>query len=147
MPSGACLGGLRDHVREALRGRVPHGSYRHHVRLSGTGQRAVRDEPSPIPKFDTPKMHRMPAVQLFGAGREKRIYAIPPYTDVKPLDFEDVPFEIEKWSQCCALCGATDHYLDEIVTDDGGGRLFVCSDTDACARRRAEAARGSSGNR
>ncbi|MBC7358243.1 MAG: alpha-D-ribose 1-methylphosphonate 5-phosphate C-P-lyase PhnJ [Desulfacinum sp.] len=102
--------------------------------------------PSPIPKFDTPKMHRMPAVQLFGAGREKRIYAVPPYTDVTPLDFEDVPFEIEKWSQCCALCGATDHYLDEIVTDDGGGRLFVCSDTDACARRRAEAARGSSGN-
>ena len=34
--------------------------------------------PSPIPKFDNPKLHRNPALQLFGAGREKRIYAVPP---------------------------------------------------------------------
>ena len=27
-------------------------------------------DPSPIPKFDNPKMHRTPAIQLFGAGRE-----------------------------------------------------------------------------
>lgn len=33
--------------------------------------------PSPIPKFDNPKMNMMPALQLFGAGREKRIYAVP----------------------------------------------------------------------
>ena len=37
--------------------------------------------PSPIPSFDNPKMHQNPALQLFGAGREKRIYAVPPYTD------------------------------------------------------------------
>ena len=48
--------------------------------------------PSPIPAFDNPKMHMMPALQLFGAGREKRIYAIPPYTEVKSLDFDDHPF-------------------------------------------------------
>ena len=48
--------------------------------------------PSPIPRFDNPKMHQCPALQLFGAGREKRIYAIPPYTDVVSLDFEDYPF-------------------------------------------------------
>ena len=53
--------------------------------------------PSPIPKFDNPKMDRMAALQLFGAGREKRIYAVPPYTKVKSLDFEDHPFEIETW--------------------------------------------------
>ena len=41
--------------------------------------------PSPIPRFDNPKLHRSPALQLFGAGREKRVYAIPPYTDVKSL--------------------------------------------------------------
>ena len=29
--------------------------------------------PSPIPKFDNPKMDRNPALLLFGAGREKRI--------------------------------------------------------------------------
>jgi alpha-D-ribose 1-methylphosphonate 5-phosphate C-P lyase len=29
--------------------------------------------PSPIPKFDNPKMDFCEALQLFGAGREKRI--------------------------------------------------------------------------
>jgi len=93
--------------------------------------------PSPIPKFDNPKMDNMPALQLFGAGREKRIYAIPPYTKVKSLDFDDHPFEIQKWDDCCALCGAKDSYLDEVVMDDEGGRMFVCSDTDYCEDRRA----------
>lgn len=91
--------------------------------------------PSPIPKFDNPKMDRMPALQIFGAGREKRIYAVPPYTEVKSLDFEDHPFEVETWEMSCALCGATDSYLDEIITDDRGGRMYVCSDTDYCSRR------------
>jgi alpha-D-ribose 1-methylphosphonate 5-phosphate C-P lyase len=92
--------------------------------------------PTPIPKFDNPKMDRMPALQLFGAGREKRIYAIPPYTSVKSLDFEDHPFTVQKWSQPCALCGARDSYLDEVITDDRGTRMFVCSDTDHCEDRR-----------
>jgi len=91
--------------------------------------------PSPIPKFDNPKMDRMPALQLFGAGREKRIYAVPPYTEVKSLDFEDYPFEVESWEMSCALCGATGSYLDEIITDDKGGKMYVCSDTDYCRRR------------
>ncbi len=51
-------------------------------------------DPSPIPKFDNPKLDNCPALQLFGAGREKRIYAVPPYTKVKSLDFEDHPFEV-----------------------------------------------------
>lgn len=93
--------------------------------------------PSPIPKFDNPKMHQSPALQLFGAGREKRIYAVPPYTDVKSLDFEDHPFEVQRWDQSCALCGATDSFLDEVITDDAGGRMFVCSDSDHCTQRRA----------
>ncbi|MDK9722093.1 MAG: alpha-D-ribose 1-methylphosphonate 5-phosphate C-P-lyase PhnJ [Rhodospirillales bacterium] len=96
--------------------------------------------PSPIPKFDNPKMDRMPALQLFGAGREKRIYAVPPYTSVKSLDFEDYPFEIQRWDQPCALCGAADTYLDEMITDDVGTRLYVCSDSDACQERQKGAA-------
>jgi len=92
--------------------------------------------PSPIPAFDNPKMHVMPALQLFGAGREKRIYAIPPYTEVRSLDFDDHPFRATRAPHACGLCGATDSYLDEVVTDDRGGRLFVCSDTDYCASRR-----------
>lgn len=94
--------------------------------------------PSPIPKFDNPKMDMSPALQLFGAGREKRIYAVPPYTSVKSLDFEDHPFEVQRWDQACALCGSTDSFLDEVVTDDQGGRMYVCSDSDYCGERRQE---------
>jgi alpha-D-ribose 1-methylphosphonate 5-phosphate C-P lyase len=101
--------------------------------------------PSPIPKFDNPKLDRSPALLLFGAGREKRIYAVPPYTPVRSLDFEDYPFAVETWAQPCALCGARGVFLDEIVVDDKGGRMFVCSDTDFCGRRRPTAERGTRG--
>ncbi len=94
--------------------------------------------PSPIPAFDNPKLDRMPALQLFGAGREKRIYAIPPYTAVRSLDFEDHPFQPRRATADCALCGASESYLDEVVTDDRGTRMFVCSDTDFCEGRRGE---------
>lgn len=83
-------------------------------------------------------MHQCPALQLFGAGREKRLYAIPPYTDVESLDFEDYPFTVQSWDEACAICGSTDTYLDEVILDDQGNRMFVCSDTDCCARRAAE---------
>jgi alpha-D-ribose 1-methylphosphonate 5-phosphate C-P lyase len=101
--------------------------------------------PSPIPAFDNPKMHMMPALQLFGAGREKRIYAIPPWTEVRSLDFDDHPFRTINAPEACALCGATDAYLDEVVTDDRGGRMFVCSDTDHCAERRDAGLTGTQG--
>ncbi|MDZ4100156.1 MAG: alpha-D-ribose 1-methylphosphonate 5-phosphate C-P-lyase PhnJ [Hydrogenophaga sp.] len=93
--------------------------------------------PSPIPKFDNPKLHMNPALQLFGAGREKRIYAVPPYTPVESLAFDDHPFEVQKWDAACALCGATDSFLDEIITSDSGDRMHVCSDSDHCLERRA----------
>jgi alpha-D-ribose 1-methylphosphonate 5-phosphate C-P lyase len=88
--------------------------------------------PSPIPRFDNPKLDRSPALMLFGAGREKRVYALPPHTPVKSLDFEDHPFSIERWSQKCQRCGSSQSFLDEIVVDDRGARRFVCSDTDYC---------------
>jgi alpha-D-ribose 1-methylphosphonate 5-phosphate C-P lyase len=91
--------------------------------------------PSPIPKFDNPKMDMNPALQLFGAGREKRIYAVPPYTKVKSLDFDDYPFEVQTWEHSCALCGSEDSFLDEIITNDQGDRIFVCSDSDYCQDR------------
>ncbi|PLX38256.1 MAG: carbon-phosphorus lyase [Hyphomicrobiales bacterium] len=108
-------------------------TYAYPVKVDG---RYVMD-PSPTPKFDNPKMHRSAALQLFGAGREKRIYAIPPHTDVVSLDFEDHPFEVQKFDEPCALCGAEGVFLDEVITDDHGGRMFVCSDSDYCEDRRA----------
>jgi alpha-D-ribose 1-methylphosphonate 5-phosphate C-P lyase len=113
-------------------------SYAYPVKVN---DRYVMD-PSPTPKFDNPKMDDCPALQLFGAGREKRIYAIPPYTTVVSLDFEDHPFERYRHEAPCALCGAADSYLDEVVIDDKGGRMFVCSDTDHCETRRAAGHRG-----
>jgi len=108
-------------------------TYAYPVRVAG---HYVMD-PSPTPKFDNPKMDRMAALQLFGAGRERRIYAVPPYTSVRSLDFEDHPFDVQTWDARCALCGAGDSFLDEVVTDDRGGRMFVCSDTDYCTLRQA----------
>lgn len=107
-------------------------AYAYPVKVEG---RYVMD-PSPIPKFDNPKMET-PALQLFGAGREQRIYAIPPHTRVVSLDFEDHPFDRGGAAGVCALCGDGDSYLDEIIMDDAGQRMFVCSDTDHCHTRRA----------
>ncbi len=112
-------------------------SYAYPVKVEG---RYVMD-PSPIPKFDNPKLESA-AIQLFGAGREQRIYAIPPHTRVVSLDFEDHPFVASKADHACDLCGADNSYLDEVIVDDAGGRMFVCSDTDFCATRQAEGHRG-----
>lgn len=113
-------------------------AYHYPVEVAG---RYVMD-PSPTPKFDNPKMDMCPALQLFGAGREKRIYAVPPYTKVRSLDFEDHPFRVQTFKKPCALCAAEGVYLDEVVLDDRGGSMFVCSDTDFCETRRADGHRG-----
>ncbi|MCB9495221.1 MAG: alpha-D-ribose 1-methylphosphonate 5-phosphate C-P-lyase PhnJ [Desulfobacteraceae bacterium] len=90
--------------------------------------------PSPIPRYDNPKMHMAEFLQLFGAGREKRIYAVPPYTNVKSLDFNDYPFFVETFDKNCEICGSGLGFLDEIITDDSGTRMYVCSDSDFCRK-------------
>jgi alpha-D-ribose 1-methylphosphonate 5-phosphate C-P lyase len=109
-------------------------AYDYPVKVEG---RYVMD-PSPIPKFDNPKLSGNAAIQLFGAGREQRIYALPPHTRVVSLDFDDHPFAASRAEQTCAICGACDSYLDEVITDDQGTRMFVCSDTDYCRSRVAQ---------
>jgi alpha-D-ribose 1-methylphosphonate 5-phosphate C-P lyase len=84
---------------------------------------------TPIPRWDVPRLHQAEHLSLFGAGREKRIYAVPPHTDVEPLTFDDVPFEVEGADGVCARCGSDDTFLVEA----GPGR-FACSDTEWCAR-------------
>ncbi len=91
--------------------------------------------PSPIPAFDNPRLDNSPALQVFGAGREQRIYAIPPYTHVASLDFIDYPFAPERPPGKCALCGSGSSWLDALAIDDAGNRQYVCSDTDYCQRR------------
>jgi alpha-D-ribose 1-methylphosphonate 5-phosphate C-P lyase len=91
--------------------------------------------PSPIPRFDNHRLHQAAHLTLFGAGREKKIYAVPPFTDVVSLDFEDYPFTVETFGgAACHLCGASDVYLDEIVDGDGVVH-YQCNDTDHCQSR------------
>jgi len=89
--------------------------------------------PSPIPKFDNPKLHQAECLYLFGAGREKKIYAIPPFTEVESLAFDDVPFEVESFEgRGCRICGSTDTYLDEVFDQATGAKYHQCSDSFNC---------------
>lgn len=93
--------------------------------------------PSPIPKFDNPKLNMAECLYLFGAGREKKIYAIPPYTNVESLAFEDVPFERESFDgKKCRLCGNVETYLDEMFDPVTGKKFYQCSDTSYCMEKR-----------
>jgi alpha-D-ribose 1-methylphosphonate 5-phosphate C-P lyase len=109
-------------------------SYRYPVTVNG---RYIMD-PSPIPRWDVPKLHMAETLFLFGAGREKRIYAIPPHTSVEPLEFEDHTFRVEDFSgKSCARCGATDTFLDEVIENADGKRKHYCSDSGYCDKRSA----------
>jgi alpha-D-ribose 1-methylphosphonate 5-phosphate C-P lyase len=95
--------------------------------------------PSPIPRFDNPKLDRADCLFLFGAGREKRVYAVPPHTPVASLAFEDYPFRAAAApGRRCERCGSGDTYLDEVILDGSGRRGYQCSDTAFCLRRRQD---------
>lgn len=103
--------------------------------------------PSPIPRWDVPKLHQAAHLTLLSAGREKRLYAVPPYTDVWPLEFDDVPFRIENQRNwVCHRTGARHKFMTELP-QPGGGALYEISDTGyaekliAIARARADADR------
>ncbi|WP_341663709.1 alpha-D-ribose 1-methylphosphonate 5-phosphate C-P-lyase PhnJ [Vibrio sp.] len=95
-------------------------------------------DPSPIPRWDVPKMHQSKALILLGAGREKKIYAVPPFTDADPLAFDDVPFRVEDFDdqkgkrRACKKCGSTSSFLDEFVDSTNGEKVYQCSDSDYC---------------
>lgn len=85
--------------------------------------------PSPIPRWDVPMLHQAAHLTILSAGREKRLYAVPPYTDVRPLEFDDVPFRIEDHgSEVCYRTGASHKFLNELPQDDGSSR-FELSDS------------------
>ncbi|MGK2897861.1 MAG: alpha-D-ribose 1-methylphosphonate 5-phosphate C-P-lyase PhnJ [Burkholderiaceae bacterium] len=112
-------------------------SHRYPTRIAG---HYVID-PSPIPRWDVPKLHQAECLYLFGAGREKKIYAVPPHTDAVPLSFDDVAFRVEDFTNrvtgerhACTRCGATDSFLDELVAEDGR-KAYQCSDADYCTLR------------
>ena len=84
---------------------------------------------SPIPRWDSPKFHQAQHLTILSAGREKRLYAVPPYTNVYPLEFDDVFFEVEKQTgRICLRTGQREKFMNEIPQADGTA-FFEISDT------------------
>lgn len=101
--------------------------------------------PSPIPRYDNEKLNNSDTLYLFGAGREKKIYAIPPHTKVVSMCFDDVPFKKEDFTgEKCRLCSAENVYLDEIYNSETGEKTYECSDTGYCTKRRGGESNGNS---
>jgi alpha-D-ribose 1-methylphosphonate 5-phosphate C-P lyase len=85
--------------------------------------------PSPIPRWDVPMLHQAAHLTILSAGREKRLYCVPPYTEVRPLEFEDVPYQIEDVrGMVCFRTGATQKFMNELPQEDGSS-LFELSDS------------------
>ena len=108
-------------------------TYAYPVKVNG---RYVMD-PSPIPKFDNPKMDMMPALQLFGAGREN---ASTPYRRTPAWKVSILTITRLRCRNGTSRAPSADQTQlpDEVVLDDTGKRMFVCSDTDFC-RQQSEA--------
>lgn len=86
--------------------------------------------PSPIPRWDVPKLHMAKHLTILSAGREKRIHAVPPYTRVEPLVFDDVPYKVEEHGDLtCFRSGAKGFFMNEIPQDDGSS-IYDISDSE-----------------
>ena len=84
--------------------------------------------PSPIPRWDVPKLHMARHLTILSAGREKRLYAVPPFTRVEPLVFDDVPYRVEDHGGLtCHRSGLKGFFMNEIPTD--GGSAHEVSDS------------------
>ena len=86
--------------------------------------------PSPIPRWDVPKLNMARHLTILSAGREKRIFAVPPLTRVEPLVFSDVPYRVEEHAGLtCFRSGLQGFFMNEIPQADGSARHEV-SDSD-----------------
>ncbi|MEZ2127038.1 MULTISPECIES: alpha-D-ribose 1-methylphosphonate 5-phosphate C-P-lyase PhnJ [unclassified Sinorhizobium] len=85
--------------------------------------------PSPVPRWDVPKLNQAAHLTILSAGREKRIYAVPPYTRVEPLVFDDVPYRVEDHAdKTCYRSGVRGYFMNELPQDDGSS-TFELSDS------------------
>jgi len=86
--------------------------------------------PSPIPRWDVPKLNMAKHLTILSAGREKRLFAVPPHTRVEPLVFSDRPYLVEDHaSLVCERSGLSGYFMNEIPQDDGGS-IFEVSDSN-----------------
>ena len=91
--------------------------------------------PSPIPRHDALRLNQRAHPILLGAGRRARLTALPPYTSVEPLAFQDRPLEPERAGAPCHRCSSSTAY--RVPTDGPAavGPVWCCSDVDACGER------------
>jgi alpha-D-ribose 1-methylphosphonate 5-phosphate C-P lyase len=76
--------------------------------------------PSPIPRWDVPKLNMARHLTILSAGREKRIHAVPPFTRVEPLVFDDIPYRVEEHSGLvCVRSGLRGYFMNEIPLEGG----------------------------
>jgi len=85
--------------------------------------------PSPIPRWDVPKLHQAAHLTILSAGREKRIYAVPPHTNVKPLAFDDIPYRVEDHAEIpCERSGVKGFFVNELP-EVGSASRYEMSDS------------------
>ncbi|OEO32392.1 carbon-phosphorus lyase complex subunit PhnJ [Devosia insulae DS-56] len=86
--------------------------------------------PSPIPRWDVPKLNMARHLTILSAGREKRLFAVPPHTRVEPLVFSDRPYLVEDHARLvCERSGIAGYFMNEIPQDDGSS-TFEVSDSN-----------------
>jgi len=86
--------------------------------------------PSPIPRWDVPKLNMARHLTFLSAGREKRLFAVPPFTRVEPLVFSDRPYQVEEHADLvCQRSGVSGYFMNELPVD-GGGSTFEVSDSN-----------------
>ena len=144
----ARAGGLRADACEAVRGHRAVRPDLDQLRLSGDGERALSDVAQPDPGVrQSEDGHDAGAATVRRRAGEADLRH--PALDAGEIAWISTIIRSGPINapHPCGLCGATDSYLDEVVTDDHGGRLFVCSDTDHCAERRAAGHSGTDGLR
>ncbi|MGJ8527755.1 alpha-D-ribose 1-methylphosphonate 5-phosphate C-P-lyase PhnJ [Maritalea sp.] len=95
--------------------------------------------PSPIPRWDVPKLNMAENLTILSAGREKRVFAVPPHTKVEPLVFSDVPYKVEDHHDLvCERSSLRGFFMNEIPNDDGSSS-FEVSDSNLGIKKLNEA--------
>jgi len=95
------------------------------------GSRALRHGPIADAEFDNPKMDNCPRCNCSARARETHLCDSRLTRRWYRSDFEDHPFTRYRFDGALRAVWAPMSPISiEIVIDDKGGRMFVCSDTD-----------------
>ena len=140
----ACAGGIRPDACEALRGHRAPRPDRHDLRLSGEGERALCDGPLADPEIRQSEDAQLPgAAAVRRRPREAHLRRAALHRRGVASTSRTIRSSATGSTRPARCAAPADFYLDEVVIDDHGGRMFVCSDTDHCETRQPAGHRGS----